>query len=64
MSGGNAKWACHPTPPASPLGGPKSREETDSGQLILTDQRDIPRHMTSCSAYKAREGGERGGCSE
>ena len=32
----------------------RSWEGTQPGQLTPTDQRDIPYHMTSCSAYKAR----------
>ena len=35
----------------------RSWEGTQLGQLTPTDQRDIPYHMTSCSAYKA--GGRR-----
>ncbi|XP_052652319.1 uncharacterized protein LOC128145747 isoform X5 [Harpia harpyja] len=34
-------------------GGTRSSEGTQLGQLMPTDPRDIPDHMTSCSAYKA-----------
>ena len=44
----------HPTPPASRLGVHRSWDGTQTGQLTPTDQRDIPYHMTLCSAYKAR----------
>lgn len=30
-------------------------EKTQSGQVIETDQRDIPDHTTSCSVYKVDE---------
>ena len=47
------------TPPHQRAGWGCTRnwEGTQSGQLSPTDQRDIPYHMTSCSAYKA--GGKR-----
>ena len=45
------------TPPASSWGCTRSWEGTQLGQLTPTDQRDIPYHMTSWSAYKA--GGRR-----
>lgn len=41
----------------SRLRGHKELGGTQLGQLTLTDQRDIPDLMTSCSAYKA--GGEK-----
>lgn len=37
----------------------RSWEETQPGQMIPSDQRDIPDHVTSCSVYKVGE--ERGG---
>lgn len=37
----------------------RSWEETQPGQMIPSDQRDIPYHVTSCSVYKVGE--ERGG---
>ena len=44
------------TPPHQRVGweGTRSWERTQLGQLTATDQRDIPHHMTSCLAYKAR----------
>ncbi|XP_052652315.1 uncharacterized protein LOC128145747 isoform X2 [Harpia harpyja] len=37
-------------------GGTRSSEGTQLGQLMPTDPRDIPDHMTSCSAYKDGQG--------
>ena len=45
--------ASHPTPPARRLGGTRSWEGTQLGQLTPTDQRDISDHMVLCSAIKA-----------
>ena len=53
------------TPPHQRVGwGCTSWEGTQLGQLTPTDQRDIPYHMMSCSAYKAGEEEGRGGYSE
>jgi len=47
----------HAAPPVSRLGRTRSWKGTQPGLLTPADQRDIPYHMTSCSAIKA--GGRR-----
>jgi len=46
------------------LGCKRSWEKTYPGQLTSTDQRDIPCHMTSCSAYKMGRSRRKGGTFE